>query len=214
MERPFRTAPAFRTLPGARPGVPGGLLPITGMPASRAKSDGEIGFSIVPALPAALGSAWLGPRSGGGRRRIVVTCRLRVSADRAHRLHARRGEARVLKSAAGSQAASLQAHPMAGNTMRNAAACRSIGHLHTRAHQHQHGRCCHFGKAARRRGIDPRSVRPWPGHVSMFGNDRIPGTSCPGQTMTDAMLTKPSPPGKAFRPWLCLRWMTPRIHKQ
>ena len=32
-----------------------------------------------------------------------------------------------------------------------------------------------------------------------------------GQTMTDAMLTKPSPPGKAFRSWLCFRWMTPRI---
>jgi hypothetical protein len=50
--------------------------------------------------------------------------------------------------------------------------------------------------------------------VSTFGNDRISGTSGPGQTMTDAMLTKPSPPGKAFRSWLCFRRMTLRIHKQ
>jgi hypothetical protein len=26
------------------------------------------------------------------------------------------------------------------------------------------------------------------------------------------MVTKLSPPGKAFRPWLCFRWMTARIH--
>jgi hypothetical protein len=31
--------------------------------------------------------------------------------------------------------------------------------------------------------------------------------------MTETMLTKLSAPGKAFRSWLCFRWMTPRIHK-
>ena len=50
---------------------------------------------------------------------------------------------------------------------------------------------------ARQNWQGARSVWLWPGHVSAFGNDRTPGTSCPGQTMTDAMLTKPSPPGKA-----------------
>ena len=32
--------------------------------------------------------------------------------------------------------------------------------------------------------------------------------------MTDAMLTTLSPPGKAFRSWLCLRWMAPPVQKQ
>ena len=65
-----------------------------------------------------------------------------------------------------------------------------------------------------------RNVGLWPGHVSMFSNDRIPGTSCPGQTMTDT-LTKPSPPGKAFRCqvpdqklrqwWLGTKWESPAL---
>jgi hypothetical protein len=51
-------------------------------------------------------------------------------------------------------------------------------------------------------------------HAFTFGNDRIPGNSCSGQAMTCAMLTKLSPPAKAFRSLLCLRCMTPRIHKR
>jgi hypothetical protein len=45
-------------------------------------------------------------------------------------------------------------------------------------------------------------------------HDRISGASCPGQSVTDAMLTKLSPPGTAFRPWLLFRRMTPRIRKE
>ena len=55
----------------------------------------------------------------------------------------------------------------------------------------------HRARARQNWPLCARSVWLWPGHVSVFGNDRTTGTSCPGQTMTDAMLTKPSPPGKA-----------------
>jgi hypothetical protein len=41
----------------ARCGMPGCLLRVTGMPTWRARSDGEIEFSILPALPAGFGSA-------------------------------------------------------------------------------------------------------------------------------------------------------------
>lgn len=42
----------------------------------------------------------------------------------------------------------------------------------------------------------------------------LPASVVPGQAMTRAMLTNLPPPGRAFRSWLCLRWMTSRIHQQ